>query len=96
MRAVDDFLASLKGETKPTWSDATIVERLHKLLRECGETKSRQPVLDFFLKLNDTTAGGDTSAIANWKRATEIWDEDAYQPMLDDVVSTQTTEEPFC
>lgn len=96
MRAVDDFLASLRGETKPTWSDKTIRERLTKLINECRKSQSRQPVLDFFLKLNDTTAGGDPSAIANWKRATEIWDEDAYQPMLDDVVSTQTTEEPFC
>lgn len=94
MRAVDDFLASLKGETKPTWSDATIVERLHKLLRECGETKSRQPVLDFFLKLNDTTIGGDPAAIANWKRATEIWDQSCCQATLDSVV--HDFEEPFC
>lgn len=95
MRAVDDFLASLKGEAKPTWSDATIVERLHKLLRECGETKSRQPALDFFLKLNDTTIGGDPVAIANWKRATEIWDQSCCQATLDAAVSTQP-EEPFC
>ncbi len=96
MRAVDDFLASLRGETKPTWSDKTITDRLQKLLRECGESKSRQPVLDFFLKLNDTTVGGDPAAIANWQRATELWDQGSYQTILDKLVTIETTEEPFC
>jgi len=95
MRAVDDFLASLRGEPKPTWSDKTITERLQKLLRECGESKSRQPALDFFLKLNDTTASGDPAAIANWTRATELWDQGSYQIILDKLVTVET-EEPFC
>lgn len=95
MRAVDDFLASLRGEVQPTWSDKVIFARFHKLLSECRETKSRQPVLDFFLKLNDTTIGGNPTAIANWTRATELWDQGRYQMSLDDAVSIEP-EEPFC